>query len=134
MTLRDDLQPTVDNARALVAGFGLRPRTVIVRSRVWSGGKLGAGAAADTDLTISPAPKVREPPARWISDAPGRYEAGDIVVEKVSRTYAESLLTNPVTPGHELLFVVDGREYRLIDAPTLLSWGWSLHLRRRTRA
>jgi len=134
MTLRDELQPVVDDGRQLAADLGLRPRALIVRSRVWSGGKLGSGTATDTDLTISPPPKMREPPARWIADAPGRYEAGDIIVEKISRTYAEATFTAPTVAGHELLFLVDGREYATVGAPTIKTFGWSLQLRRRTRA
>ncbi len=133
VTLRDELQPVVDDGRQLAADLGLRPRALIVRSRVWSGGRLGTGTATDTDLTISPPPKMREPPARWVADAPGRYESGDVLVEKISRTYAESTFTAPTTLGHEMLLLIDGREYTMVGVPEIKTFGWSLQLRRRTR-
>lgn len=140
MSLRTDLIPVVDAGRTLVSDLGFRQHIVTIRVRDWSG-RIGApgGTYTDTDTVLAPRPKVSEPPARMVFDAPGRYEAGDLYVTKVSRTYTEAQLSPPPASSVEVLYIVsdiDGtdREYKLVGAPSMLSFGWRLHLRRRNRA
>lgn len=137
--LRIDLIPVVDAGRQLVSDLGFRQQSVVVRTRVWSGGRPGSGSATDTDLTLSPRPKVGEPPARLIHDAPGRYEAGDVLVEKISVSYDEIDLMPVPVAGTEVIWVVtdavDGRarEYKIVGVPAKLSFGYTVQLRRRNR-
>ncbi len=133
MSLRDDLQPVVDEMRDLVAELGLRPRTVKTRLVTWSGAKVGLGTATNTDTTLTPTPKVREPAARLVFDAPGKYESGDIVVSKITRDYTEAQLTGgAMSATTEWMWVVDDRLYRVVGAPELLTFGWRVQLRRIT--
>lgn len=134
MSLRDDLQPVVDAGRQLAADLGFRPRTVVVKVITWSGGQPGSGTPSTSSTTLTPTPKVDEPPARRIFASGGALETGDLLVTRISRTYTEAELTGrPLAAGAELQIEVDGRAYTLVGAPELKSFGWSLHLRRRNR-
>lgn len=60
-TLRDALLPVFQNARGLIDTLGLRQFTVTVRTRTWASGEVRVGQVyTDSDLTISPDPKVKE--------------------------------------------------------------------------
>src|SRR5262249_16688586 len=62
MSLRTALLPVVDTIRGLAGptALDIRTYTVIVRTRTWSGGVIQKGVPTDTDLTITPPPKVIE--------------------------------------------------------------------------
>ena len=140
MSLVTDLRPVVNAGRQLAADLGLRSSSVTIRTRVWSGSKLGSGTATDTDVVITPPPKCSEPPARLVGDTVGSYEAGDIIVTKIARdTYAEADLLPPVDAGTEIIYLVtdleagDTRQYRIVGAPSNLNFGWTILLRRMSR-
>ena len=59
MSLRDDLLPTVQGARELLDGFGMRQTRVLIRKRVYAE-RTGKGGYTDTDTEILPRPKVKE--------------------------------------------------------------------------
>jgi hypothetical protein len=133
VSLRDDLIPVVDDGRQLAADLGFRVRSVSTRLRVWSGGAAGRGTAEDTDAEILPPPKVREPPARLVSETGGRFEEGDVIVSKISATYEESDLTGgALATGSEWFVLIDDRPYRVVGAPTQKPFGWELLCRRIT--
>lgn len=133
MTLRDDLEPIVDDARSIVDDFGLRPFVVTVRSITWSGGRPGSGTATNTDIVIDPAPKVAEVPLRLRTVEGGRFEDGDRVVTKISRSYTESQLTGgtPAT-AKEVVWLIGTDEYRLVSEPMKKNFEWQVLLRRIT--
>jgi hypothetical protein len=56
--LRDDLLPVFNAARQLIQDFGLRQSRVWVRRRAWSAGEQHLGDVTDTDVEITPRPKV----------------------------------------------------------------------------
>jgi hypothetical protein len=132
VTLRDDLQPTVDHARALVQDLGLRPHAVVIRTRTWSGGAPGAtgASAVDVDVEISPRPRVRPPAPRLTFAEPGRYEEEDRVVDRISRTYSEAQLGPDTVAGVERFWLIDGERYRVVGKPELRSFEWRVQLRR----
>ena len=134
MTLRDDLQPCVDDARSIIGELGLRPHVVVVRTRTWDGGRPGSGTATDVDVTITPAPRVRGVSPRLVHAAPGKYEDGDRVVDKISRTYAKAALAGTgLAAGQERWVLIDGDPYRVIGEPEERSFEWRLQVRRITR-
>jgi len=141
MTLRDDLQPCVDAARQQLVDLGLRPYTVTVRTRVWSGGEPGSGTPTDTDLELTPRPRVMNPSPRLVAASPGVYEDGDLLVDKISRDYTEAQLTGrAIADDAEVIWVLDDgtttREYRAVEAPEKAprhNFEWRVHLRRMTR-
>ena len=138
--LRTSLIPVIDDGRQLVAELGFRQRTVTLRTRTWSGGRPGSGTATDVDVELTPRPKVGEPPAKLIFDAPGKYEAGDLIVSKISITYAETDLMPVPVAGTETIWLItnatDGRarEYKIVGVPAKASFGYTVQLRRRNRA
>lgn len=137
--LRIDLIPVVDAGRQLVDDLGFRQRSVTLRVRTWAGGRPGSGSHSDVDTVLTPRPKVAEPPARMIHDAPGRYEAGDIIVSKISGSYDEQDINPDVTGGVEVFWLVADavggrvREYKIVGVPKNLAFGFTVQLRRTNR-
>lgn len=70
--LRDSLLPVIDQLRGMPPTFGLRRFSVTIRRRTWSGSYVGdpAGSATDSDIVITPIPRVRQ----VFSAASLRYE------------------------------------------------------------
>ena len=60
MALRDDLLPVFDDVRQLIQDFGLRQSRVWVRQRAYSAGEQHLGDITNTDVEITPRPKVEE--------------------------------------------------------------------------
>ncbi len=58
-TLRDNLLPVLQSARALVSSLGMHQVSVVVRTRTWSSGKIQTGSAVVSDLTLTPTPHVK---------------------------------------------------------------------------
>lgn len=134
MTLRDDVIPVVDDARQLIDDLGLRLDTVQTRRRSWSGGQPGSGTATNTDVAITPKPRVKDVPERWIHNAPGRYERGDKMVTRISATYTRAQLTGgTLAAGEEFVWLIDSVEYAVIGEPEEQAFEWRVQLRRRNR-
>jgi hypothetical protein len=133
MALRDDLLPVVDAGRELAEDLGLRQRVVKTRLRVWSGGVVGRGTATDTDTTISPAPKVREPPARFVHETAGRFQEGDLQITKISASIDDDDLTGgTLAAGREWFILVDGEPYRVVGRPEIRNFEKRLLVRKIT--
>jgi len=134
VTFRDDLQPDVDDARGIIDEFGLRPFTVVVRTRTWDGGRPGIRNSTDVDLTLSPVPRVRDPSPRLVFAAPGKYEDGDRIVDRISRSYTlEQLTGGALAAGQEVFWLIDGEPYRVVEVPLERNFEWMVHLRRMNR-
>lgn len=133
MTLRDDLIPVVDDTRDLIAELGFRLDTFVVRVRTWDGAEVGRGTATDEDVTLTPTPKWRDLPPRLVFDAPGIYETGDQQVYRISATYEESDLNPVLTSTQELIWLVNGEEWRPVARPQKRAFEWRVVLRRRNR-
>lgn len=133
MALRDDLLPVVDAGRTLAKSLGLRQRTVSTRLRVWSGGVVGRGTATDTDTVISPAPKVREPPGRFVNETAGKFLEGDVQLTKLSASLSDAALTGgTLAAGRQWFILIDGDPYTVIGAPEVRNFEKRLNLRRVT--
>ncbi len=131
MAFRDDMIAIADDGRDIAVSLGLRLHTVAVRTRTWDGGEVGRGMANDADLTLDPAPKVRPPSAREIAGAPGVYEDGDRIVDRISATYTEAQLSGrPIPAASEVYWLIDGDPYRVVREPQAQFLGWRVHLRR----
>lgn len=137
--LRVDLIPVVDAGRQLVSDLGFRQRRVYLRTRTWDDGRVGKGGHTDADTELLPRPKVSEPPAKLIHDAPGLFEAGDIIVSKISATLDEQDINPLASAGVEVIWVVEDavggrlREYKMVGAPKNLAFGFTVQLRRMNR-
>lgn len=133
MSLRSDLIPVVDDTRELIADLGFRLETFVVRVRTWSGAEVGRGTATDVDVTLTPPPKWKDVPTRLVFDSPGIYEAGDKLVSKISATYTESDLNPTLTGVQELIWLVNGEEWRPVARPEPKAFEWRVTLRRKNR-
>ncbi len=121
MTLRDDLLPALDGARAICDELGLRQNAVAIVLRTWASGEIETPstqtAGTDyTDVTIRlvPNPKVRRVTQREIASSGGRYETADIVIGPMTPAFAGGGNTvaqlDPLVlaAGVELIFVLTG--------------------------
>lgn len=95
-TVRDKVLPAIDKACTIIARLGLRRYAVTVRRRAWSSGRVGEGTTTDTDLTITPAPRVREVSAYQIFQSNGTLRTGDFTIDKITPRY-----TAPTTGGYQ---------------------------------
>lgn len=129
MTFRDDLIPVVDGARAIVAGLGLRPRSVVIRTVTRTGtGLASIGTDDATEVTLDPVPRVRDSPS-LVARITGKQDGGDVVVDQISLTYDRADLD----PPGDSLWVIGGAEYRLVqllDPERGSSWSYTAILRR----
>lgn len=97
-TLRDALLPLVDSIRTFEAVFGTRRFGVVVRRRVWSGGQPGEGTPTDTNITITPRPRVRDVTVANLT--PGEAEALAMSSNKVTgQMYRIEQITPHYTPA-----------------------------------
>lgn len=133
MALRDDLIPVVDEVRDLVVDLGLRLHSVVVRTTTWTGTTVGLGASSASDLTLTPLPRVRGISARRLALAPGRFQQGDRIVDRISATYTADQLGGGLAPNEERVWLIDGDAYQLMGEPTERMLGWEVTLRRRAR-
>lgn len=134
MTLRDDLVPVVDETRAIVDELGFRPYIVVVRTRTWSGSEPGRGSVTNSDLTLSPKPKVADVPERLVHGSAGKYESGDRIVSRISATYTRAQLDGgAIAANKEVVWLIDGVEYMLVGEPEERPLEWRVTVRRRNR-
>jgi hypothetical protein len=88
MSDRDTILPDLDTARSDVGSLGLRRYAVKIRQRVWSGGYVGLGTPTDTDLPITPQPKVEALSVNEIAASGGTYLQGDRRISGMTPYYA----------------------------------------------
>lgn len=129
MTLRTDLLPVVDTLRALTGPSVLDIRTaqLTIRTRVWSGGYIGEGTAADSDLVLPKQYKVENLTSKEVASSGGRFEdgamrIGPITPDYVTGGYAPSDLKPTVTnDATEVIYILAGQvagEYSLAQLRT----------------
>lgn len=110
MTLATDLIPIVDDARSLIQALGFRVRAVVVRTTTRAGaGVLAVGTETHSDLTLTPRPRVRRM-LQNESRAGGLYEAGDLIVDRISLTYTRAQLE----PSGNVVWLIDNEPCKLI--------------------
>ena len=127
MTLRDDLLPILDGvARRLPDTLGFRGESLTVRVRTWSGGAVRLGVPTDSDLLITPRPKLtRSPDGRGfiVEGITPAYSGGGYTYEQIRPT---------LTTGQEVLYIVTGdfgtHEYTSANVDTSKSTRYTLHL------
>lgn len=102
MSLKDDLLPLIDTLRAIPGELGFRPYQVWVRKTVYSGARVGLGAATVTETRLlvgGKDPKVREVKRSDIVAGSGelieaQYDIGPLTPEFAGGGVAESVI-NP---------------------------------------
>lgn len=89
LTLRTAGLILVDALRKLSgpSAFDMRPTSVQIVQRTWSGGRRGAGRPSDVVLFTLPSfVKVRQVTQREIASSGARFEEGDIVIGPITPT------------------------------------------------
>lgn len=100
------LRGVIRGAQRLVQDLGLRPTVVTVRTRTWSGADVRLGPYTDSDLVITPTPKVS-------TQADGSVLVGPIVPAYPGGGYTAEQLNPLAYRGNdqepvEVLYVLDG--------------------------
>lgn len=146
MAVRDNILVPLDAARSIIAGLGLRRYTVTVRRRAWSGGQPGAGTATNTDLVLSPTPRVRTLAPREVAASGGTYEEGDYRVDKITPAflgpppggYTPAQLHPEPGAAEDVVVVLAGDDgakvCTIVGAPADRAFGYELIVRPRREA
>ena len=98
MSDRDDVLADIAEARQDVADAGLRRYALVLRTRTWSGAARGlplGSTPTDSDVTITPPPKVRLVSEREIASSGGLLKQGDYQISRVTPAY-----TSPSDGGY----------------------------------
>lgn len=143
MGFRDSLNRIADKARAL-SGPGavdIRVNQLTIRTRTWSGARLGLGSSTDVDLVLPARYPIRLITSQEIVAAPGLYEVGDVLVDhitpydNVSVGYTPAQLKPVVTANNvEIIYVITGSHagnYRCLELRAYRATTSQLMLRRR---
>ena len=141
MSLRDELLPVVNDARALVDELGLRLFDVRVEVRAWSGPRVGSGVLTTlSTLSLDPRPRVRDVSAREVASSGGTLRSGDRRITGITPAhtgggYTPEQLRPAITGPQERVYVLTGAdgtsEWELVDASFDRPFGHELVLRRR---
>ncbi len=143
MSLRTSLLKVCEQFRTLSGPdfADIRVNSLTIRTRTWSGNRIGLGTTSDSDLVLPPHYPVRHLTAQEIFSSSGLYETGDIIVDHITPTdgasvgYSALQLRPVITSDNvEVLYVIEGTHagiYRAIDIRTYRPFTSQLILRRR---
>ena len=143
MSLRTSLLAVCAAARSLSgpAFADIRTNQLTIRTRTWSGARVGAGTSTDADLVLPSHFPIRYLTAQQISSAAGRYEVGDLRVDHITPSnggsvgYTVNQLNPPVTARNvEVIYILTGEHagwYSLIDFRSYRPFTYQLIIRRR---
>lgn len=129
------IRGVLHGAQKFIDTIGLRPTIVTVRTRTWTGTDARLGTYTDSDLVLSPTPKVTDL-------GNGAINIGPIVPQHARGGYTVAQL-NPVAglaeaAPTEILYVVDGPNgtfnYTLVSLETRKPFRYMLNLKLLTRA
>ena len=119
----------------MVDCFQKRLHTYAIRTRTWAGPQLGEGAVVETDVVPIPTPRLRLPEPTEQTNQAGRFEAGDIILDRISATFTAVQLgdfgdvTQPANV--EVYWVIDGTEEYDVISTEIRYLEWRVHLRRK---
>jgi hypothetical protein len=91
MTLRDRLQAVAERVRGIPDTLGMRPWSILVRKRTWSGERVGIGLPVDVDVPLHvyfgrANPRIQEVTSKDIVASGGTFTTGDIKVGPITPT------------------------------------------------
>lgn len=116
MSFVSDLLPDIDEIRATPGDMGLRPYTVTVRVRTWSGGAVGLETATNVDTRLlvgGQNPKCRRVAYKETVAGGGRYQEGDYRIGRVTPNFPGGgvpygTMAPPTQTGTEVYYVLVG--------------------------
>lgn len=115
MTLADDLKPLARDIRGIPGDLGIRPHSVAILEREWSGAYSGDGVKTDATYAITEG-RGAPPKVRWLSDE-------ELAVSGES---SGSVDIGPITSDHGAiarLGTIDGRNIDAGDARYIVITG-----------
>ncbi|HEU4728390.1 MAG TPA: hypothetical protein VFT22_10885 [Kofleriaceae bacterium] len=142
MSFRTGILPAIDAIRAIAgpAGLDVEVTRLTIRTRVWSGGRNGAGTPVDTDLVLPQIYDVAHVTEQQIASSGGRYEMGDIHVGPITPAFTGGGFTPAQlkpngADGTEIIYLLSGAagingEYACIALHTEEAFEYHLYLRR----
>lgn len=146
MSLRSSALKTANILRGLASkpAIDIYTTTVTIRTRTWTGGRIRSEQGSyDSDLLLTPTPRVREVSQREITGSGGRYQAGDVKVGPLTPSHASNpgvgytaaqLAPVASANGVEIIYVLSGGvsgEYMRVDLETDRAFSYTLILRRK---
>lgn len=141
MSLRTELLPVVNDARALVEDLGLRVFSLRVEVREWSGARVGSGTmTTPSTLTLDPRPRVRDVSAREVASSGGTLRTGDRRITGITPAhtgggYTPAQLRPSISGQQERVYVLTGEdgesEWELVEASFDRPFGHEMVVRRR---
>lgn len=117
MTFRDDLRGLAESVRGIAADFGVRPYSVTVRVKSWSGGQPGHGTLTTTDSAITEDganPKVTFVQTDEVFSNNGAIEVaevGPITPDHPSGGTGLSTLRPTLSDGEAVTYLLTGPRY-----------------------
>lgn len=117
MSLRDDLLPVVDAARKITEDLGQRTTALTIRTRTWSGGRIGLGASSDSDLVLPARYSIKELSATQVNQivsgsggayGPGRYIRLWVTPAFTGGGYTQDQLDPDGSDGVEIIHILSG--------------------------
>lgn len=144
MSLRKGLLGIVDAARSLSGPkfADIRVNQLTIRTRTWSGARIGQGTYTDSDLVLPAQYPIRYLSMQEINTSAGQYETGDVLVDHVTPSngkgvgYTNEQLQPTVTTNNvEVIYILAGDhpgEYSIVEFRTLRPFTIQMVLRRRT--
>ncbi len=123
-----------DRLRPLAAD--IRTVTVSVRTRTWSGGRVGNGTASNVDVALPTYLKVEQLSSKEVASSGGRYRDGAVRIGPITPRYTAlgttggftvAQLRPTVTSAQEVVYLLAGDiagEFALaeLDTSKPLSW------------
>lgn len=114
----------------------IRTITVRIRTRTWTGERVGQGVTQDADLVLPGYVNVRQVSAKEVASSGGRLREGAVRIGPITPTYSAFGATGGFTPAQlrpaaterqEVFWVLAGElagEFALVDLDTTnpLSW------------
>jgi len=118
MSLRTSLLPALEKLRGIIPSqLGLRPHSVTVRVRTWTGPRPGVGTYTDVDTVLTNAGynvKIKPITTQDIVASGGRYASGDFRVGPLTPEHAtggtpDSVIDPPRSAtAREVFFILEG--------------------------
>ena len=123
--LKKSLSKCIDSALSVRDSIGAAIHEVSLVQRCWSGETIGDGKHRDTVTKIVPTPEIREFAHHIMVQTGGAIQQGDILLKGISknRYSREDLLYQTDDPTREKFYLIDDREYRIVNiVERLVTW------------
>lgn len=117
MSFRDDVRALAESVRGIAEGFGVRPYSVVVRTKSWSGGQPGHGTLTESDATLTEGgsnPKVTFTQTDEVFSNGGAIEVvevGPITPDHPAGGTSLSTLAPTLSDGEVVTYVLTGPRY-----------------------